>query len=115
MQVTSDPKPVKRIKDSRLVTQFALRMGSCAVCGRGRQADLQAHHVLYRSRGGDDVVANLVALCLEDHAAVHDGHRPTRHLLGQHIAILREDVLEYLSEKMGPVQAREYLVREYGE
>lgn len=110
----TDPKPAKRIKDAAIVRNFSLRAGSCAVCGEGRAAGLQAHHVLHRGRGGDDVVVNLVALCLGCHGAVHDGNRSTKHLLGQHLCLLREDVLEYLNEKLGPEAAREYLVREYG-
>jgi 5-methylcytosine-specific restriction endonuclease McrA len=109
-----DAKPRKRIKDPALLRTFSLRMGSCSVCGESRAAGLQAHHVLLRSRGGDDVTANLVALCGPDHTAVHDGHRETRHLLGQHIVLLRPDVLEYLKEKLGGPGAQQFILNEYG-
>lgn len=110
----ADPKPAKRIRDSVLVRNFSIRAGSCAVCGKGRDADLQAHHVLLRSRGGDDVTGNLVALCLAHHEAVHHGDRAVRHLLGEHVAIHREDVLEYLVTKLGREAAGWFLIEEYG-
>lgn len=108
------PKPAKRIKDPALLRTFSLRMGSCAVCGEGRAAGLHAHHVLLRSRGGDDVTANLCALCAACHGAIHNGHRDTAHLLGQHLVLLRPDVLDYLKEKLGGPAAQQFILDSYG-
>ena len=48
-----DHKPVRRIKDSALIRNFSLRAASCGVCGEGRAAGLDPHHVYPRGRGGD--------------------------------------------------------------
>lgn len=34
---------------------------------------MQAHHVVYRSAGGQDEMSNLVCVSLETHAQIHDG------------------------------------------
>ena len=48
--------------------------GLCQVPGCSRSA-AHAHHVLYRSRGGGDELANLTALCAPHHlAGVHRGY-----------------------------------------
>lgn len=44
----------------------------CAACGQGGLNQLHVHHVTYRSRGGDDVLNNLVTLCLGCHQLLHD-------------------------------------------
>ena len=50
---------------------FARDGYTCQLCGARR--NLEAHHIRYRSRGGDDTEANLVTLCCRCHAAVHAG------------------------------------------
>ncbi len=46
----------------------------CAVPGCTAQRNLHAHHVLFRSRGGSDDLANLVTLCAAHHQrGVHRG------------------------------------------
>ena len=100
----TDLKLAKRIRDTRLVANFSVRASSCAVCGAGRSAGLPAHHVLPRGRGGDDVTANLVALCGSGttgcHGDVEEYRGEARRLLGLHLAERRPDTLEYLSEKL---------------
>jgi hypothetical protein len=44
-----------------------LRDARCRVPGCGRRRGLQAHHLLPRSWGGDDVIANLAAVCPAHH------------------------------------------------
>lgn len=36
----------------------------CAICGR---PDVQHHHIIFRSAGGEDRLENLIALCPEHH------------------------------------------------
>lgn len=49
----------------------AARKSFCAVCGS--HYGLQVHHIVPRSRGGGDVPGNLITLCFECHAKVHEG------------------------------------------
>ena len=67
----ADPKPAKRIRDKGVFSTFHARGHDCLSCGHGRF--IQAHHVLGRGQGGDDVLANLVPLCNQCHGALH-GH-----------------------------------------
>jgi hypothetical protein len=101
----ADPKPAKRIKDNRLVANFSMRASSCAVCGAGRNVGLSAHHILPKGRGGDDVTANLVALCGDGtrgcHGDVEAYRGEARAILGRHLLDMRPDVLTYLDEKLG--------------
>jgi hypothetical protein len=115
----ADPRPAKRIKDPGLVRNFSQRASSCAVCGTGRGAGLSAHHVLPRGRGGDDVTANLVALCGSGttgcHGDVEHYRGDARKTLGLHLVESRPDVLEYLGAKLGTTPALvEFLDRSYG-
>lgn len=67
--------------DNRTCFQVNLRDAlRCRACGRG-PTDRETyhrgfgyHHVLPRSRGGPDVVQNLVLLCQRCHDAHHRGH-----------------------------------------
>ena len=45
--------------------------GVCARCGC--PLDVHVHHVVFRSKGGKNVVWNLLPLCARDHALVHAG------------------------------------------
>ncbi len=54
--------------------QLIIRDRCCAVPGCGRTRFMHAHHVTYRSRGGETTLDNLVLLCGEHHRALHDGY-----------------------------------------
>jgi 5-methylcytosine-specific restriction protein A len=64
-------------RDRDLVEQLRdLYAGECQICGwaprRSYRAELcEAHHVRWLSRGGDDVLANLVLVCPNHHRAIH--------------------------------------------
>jgi 5-methylcytosine-specific restriction endonuclease McrA len=45
---------------------------TCRHCGR-RKCRLEAHHIVYRERGGKDTLANLLTLCESCHGKVHQG------------------------------------------
>ncbi len=49
---------------------------TCNVCGKRDEScrDLQAHHIIFRSRGGTNYAANIVILCFEHHQAQHPDH-----------------------------------------
>ena len=48
----------------------------CLVCGTSR--DLQCHHMIPRSQGGEDSETNLAVLCENDHRRVTENHWPWR-------------------------------------
>lgn len=76
------PKPPSRAQDKRerskakLKAWLAIRKAvlardghRCRCCGARDQVDV--HHRQFRSRGGADTPANLLALCREHHADLH--------------------------------------------
>lgn len=73
-----DPKPPRRQRDRKLLTQLHLARGECALCQTGFQ--LQLHHKRRRSQGGDDTPENLVWLCLACHARLHAGNLTAREI-----------------------------------
>ena len=47
----------------------------CRICNDYEGADIQHHHIVYRSRGGKHTTANLISLCATCHLVlVHGGH-----------------------------------------
>jgi hypothetical protein len=115
-----DPKPEPRVRDKNVLRRFhELSAGDdCIGCGHGR--GLQAHHILSRARGGDDVLPNLVALCGGCHAAYHG--RPyraygvridsgfVRSAIGRYIRSgAGDDAWAYLERKLGTEPAEAFL------
>ena len=49
---------------------------ACNICGKRDEScgDLQAHHIIFRSRSGTNYAANIVVLCFEHHQAQHPDH-----------------------------------------
>ena len=45
----------------------------CQACGT--MSNLEVHHKQFRSQSGDDSERNLITLCSQCHAAMHDGSR----------------------------------------
>jgi 5-methylcytosine-specific restriction endonuclease McrA len=69
--MTADPRPPRRIVDPDAYREFHAQNLSCVSCGLLSGMIIEAHHVLLKSRGGDDTVDNLVALCRNCHRAFH--------------------------------------------
>jgi 5-methylcytosine-specific restriction endonuclease McrA len=69
--VPSDPKPPRRVKDPAALRAYRLEMANepCMSCERRRGE--HAHHVTFRSHGGDDAAYNLMWLCRVCHDAAH--------------------------------------------
>lgn len=83
----------------------------CCLCGA---VDFSIHHVLKRSQGGDDVRANLVALCGHGtagcHGLVEGADRGACWALGRYLAAERPDTITYLGWRLGgPVAAAEWM------
>jgi 5-methylcytosine-specific restriction endonuclease McrA len=49
----------------------------CVLEGRRGTRQVELHHLIRRSQGGDDVPANLVPLCRQHHRQVHGGNPDT--------------------------------------
>jgi len=52
---------------------------TCQWCGKTHPQDnhsLSPHHLKFVSAGGDDILRNLVSLCILCHGRLHDGHIP---------------------------------------
>lgn len=62
-----DPKPRKRQKASQGDWEAIHAQFEHAVCTHCAMRPIELHHVVPRSQGGDDVVANLVPLCHRHH------------------------------------------------
>lgn len=104
----ADPKPARRVRDSEAVTRKMRNERRCrAGCG---YLAMHAHHVLFRSKGGDDVEDNIIGLCFECHRAFHDADEETRRSVG---AALRGREKKYLRRKLGVEPAIAFLARYY--
>ncbi len=132
MTFRPDPKPEpkrgnkpRRIVDKEALKEARLALRECAACGRG--SPLNAHHALERSLGGDDVPANILALCgsgaslchgaFHGSAYVHEGERRdaewVKRRVGRLILRRRPDTAAYVLEKLGAGPGGEYLRRAY--
>jgi hypothetical protein len=109
--VRNFPKPRKRIRDSKALRDFHAANPRCILCG---SSQVEAHHILSRAQGGDDVRQNLIALCHADHMALHGqpyreeygGKRITPEIVRRRIGtwILSEEGIEsawYLTARLG--------------
>jgi len=89
-----------RIRDPALLRLLHFEYDECVLCGRTQL--LHLHHVVLRSQGGDDVRANILALCNECHSGYHT-HRSDG--FGARLAVYvqgyRPDTYAYLVEKLG--------------
>lgn len=68
--------------------------GHPCVCGQqGKKLD--AHHLVSRAQGGDDVRANLIGLCGDCHGAIHRGVDSTyeRRLIRRALTALQHDYI----------------------
>lgn len=75
--MSADPKPQARHKADRIEWERIVRdkRGPCRVCvlpesNGSYWKQIELHHVLPRSRGGDDVADNIAPLCRLCHALV---------------------------------------------
>jgi len=70
-------KKLKRLKGKKLHDLYRQAWerdrGICQGCGRYVPEVSPPHHIVYRSRGGEDVLENMVTLCNECHYKVHHG------------------------------------------
>lgn len=107
-----DWKPEKRLRDPEVFKRFHRQNHVCVSCHYNRS--VQAHHLLPRSQSGDDIAANLTALCLLCHSALHGnpqhGHPELGYLTPE---IVRERIGAWLMSDAG-LEARFYLIGKLG-
>ena len=104
-----DPRPEKRTRDPEIFRKLHREAKECALCGIA--PPLEAHHVYPRSQGGDDVRADLVLVCHSCHERLTANDEVMRTLLGEHLMAARWDVMDYIEEKLGDEQGRDWLRR----
>jgi hypothetical protein len=104
----TDAKAAKRVKNPKAI-EGVHKKGCYCVLNCGVKGE--AHHVLFKSQGGDDDIANLVCLCPVHHALVHAETTPTLALLGEHLLLERPDTLDYIKLQLGEEGGREWLAR----
>jgi len=103
-----DPKPAKRVKNPKTMKDAHTKGCFCVLnCGKKGEA----HHVLFKSHGGDDDPANIVCLCASHHGLVHSEDTPTLVLLGEHLLLERPDTIDYIKTKLGDSEGTEWLRR----
>jgi hypothetical protein len=102
-----DFKKPKRAKNPKVMKSLHARGVICVLCGQSGQL----HHVYPRGQGGSDVTENLVGLCMNHHAKVHDGDVWARQELGAVLLTDRPDVIFYMQDKLGEGEGREWLRR----
>lgn len=73
---------------------------TCQICGK-KHARLEVHHIIFRSQGGTNDESNLITLCEECHAGIHDGKivldkKPKKLNLkhATHMSIIRSQLLK---------------------
>jgi hypothetical protein len=116
----ADWKNPARIRDHSVFEQFHAQSHDCISCGHG--IVVEAHHILSRGRGGDDVLPNLVGLCQECHHAYHgnpyrafgvriDANHVRQAIAGYIRSEAGEDTRWYLTGKLGPNGSQVFLER----
>jgi len=96
----ADLKPQPRRRDPDLLRLLHLSQAKeCCLCEANY--NLELHHVYPRGQGGDDLRANLVWLCREEHWHVTRNDAATLQRLGAHISRQRPDTIAYLNSKLG--------------
>jgi 5-methylcytosine-specific restriction endonuclease McrA len=95
------PKPRKRIRAAGVGMAVVRAEQRCRICGK-RTHHLEAHHLVPRSQGGDDVPDNFVPLCgpwqPSCHQRVTENHPDALRALR---AALRPAEVAYIVERKG--------------
>lgn len=113
-----DPKPAPRVVDSEAMATAKRVRPYCEACGAGPFINgLSAHHVMLRSRGGDDLLENLLTFCGDGVLGCHGGAHAKRRSTLKRIRFAieaRPDVMDYLERKLGgPIAVSAWLDRNY--
>ena len=102
-----DPKPERRVRDREVLRRFHRLGRECGSCGHG--VGVEAHHIVSRAQGGDDVLANLFPLCAGCHGAIH-GQPYTAYGVRVDARHVRHAIAAFIRSEAGD-DARNYLYR----
>ncbi len=94
----SDPRPPKRICDPEVIRQKV----AGAHCRNCQDMAFDGHHILLKSKSGDDHEDNIMPLCRHCHRLYHDGNITLRVTLDERL---------YVLTKLGQVAGTDYLER----
>jgi hypothetical protein len=108
--VASDPKPRPRVKDPAAVRRKVRQDGTCRACG---EPGSDGHHILYRSKGGDDVEDNVVTLCHDCHMALHKWLTEGEAIRAEVGKRLMVEEIRYVLDRLGDDPGRAFLRRYY--
>ncbi len=78
-------KPQKRYVNKQIVKAYRERHDCCEKCSSNDFFGTPsggAHHLLFKSQGGDDLPENLYVLCAKCHGKAHNGTYSREYLLG---------------------------------
>jgi hypothetical protein len=70
----------------------------CCLCRRFKPIQLQVHHIVLKSEGGEDELDNAIALCLTCHTDVHTKAPFTRRFTVEELKAHRENVYRLVAE-----------------
>lgn len=95
----------QHVAESRLEMQrmrnYMLRneVNACELCGFGFTNILQVHHKIPLSKGGTNHPLNLIVLCPNCHALVHETARRTFRKLGRTLAKQKQESIDFRNFK----------------
>ena len=96
--LSADPKPRKRVTDTKAGRMKILQERVCRVCSSDDYA-VGRHHLVSRAQGGDDHEDNLVPLCAVCHDTLHHS-KQGREWRGQ-LGYAHCPGAQYISERRG--------------
>jgi HNH endonuclease len=108
--VEADPRPRRRVKDTAAVRRKVRQDVACRACG---EPSSDGHHILYRSKGGDDVEDNVVGLCHDCHMALHKWLTEGGLIRAEVGKRLRPEEIRYVLDRLGDDPGRVFLERYY--
>ena len=77
-----------------------VKNGWCACCGMG-SLETEWHHIIFRSQGGDESDENMLEVCRDCHAKIHDGR-----ITKDEVAFARLTAGSYLEENQRVIGAK---------
>ena len=96
--MTAYPKPTRlKLKAVALKNQqekvFCRDRHTCQLCSRDVVVP-EAHHVIFKSQGGDDSMENLLTLCFDCHIKGIHGLNPNAHTLREQAVARMQEINE---------------------
>jgi hypothetical protein len=94
-----DVRPDRRIKDPALLEVLKFEYDESELSGE--TGTLALHHVILRSKRGDDLRENIVCVTSKEHVLYHAADPEMRAAMGALVRDVRLDVAHYITRKLG--------------